>query len=389
MSRRRHCLLVTNDFPPKVGGIQAYLWELFRRQDPASFTVLTASSHEDARAFDAEQARSGIRIERVPGSILYFPSVGNLRRVRRLAHEVGATLVLFDPVLPLGLLGPFLSIPYGVVLHGAEVAAPARLPVTRPMLSGVLSRAAVVISAGRFPSQVARDAVGGARPGSRTSVFLEVPPGVDCSTFVPMGEDDRRAARRRFGLSEDGLLVTSMSRLVPRKGMDVLAEAVRRLEPSFPGVHLAVAGAGRDAHRLAAQVERTATATTLLGRIAEEDKAAFLGMGDVFAMACRTRWGGLEQEGFGIVFLEAAACGVAQLAGESGGAADAVVDGVTGSVVARPGDPGSVARKLRGLLADPLGRAAMGAAARRRACEVFDYDVLAKVLAEGLAEVQG
>src|SRR5271154_5078837 len=97
----RH-LLVTNDFPPKVGGIQSYLWELWRRLDPASFVVLTASSDPGAPAFDAAQAARGVRIERGDEPILFFPTPGALRHVRRCVDEHGIDLVLLDPALPLG-----------------------------------------------------------------------------------------------------------------------------------------------------------------------------------------------------------------------------------------------------------------------------------------------
>ncbi|HUD16401.1 MAG TPA: glycosyltransferase family 1 protein, partial [Acidimicrobiales bacterium] len=108
---RRH-LLVTNDFPPKVGGIQFYLWELWRRLDPDSFVVLTASSHADAATFDAAQAEKGFRIERVPGKILYFPTPAIIERIRRLAVDIEASVVVLDPALPLGLVGPRLGLPY-------------------------------------------------------------------------------------------------------------------------------------------------------------------------------------------------------------------------------------------------------------------------------------
>ena len=125
----------------------------------------------------------------------------------------------------------------------------------------------------------------------------------------------------------------------------------------------------------------------VLGRVSREDRAALLGAADVFVMACRSRWLGLEQEGFGIVFLEAAAAGVPQVAGDSGGASEAVLHGETGLVVADPGDPGAVAEALRGLLADPRRRRRMGRAARSRVQENFDNDVLASRLADALAGV--
>lgn len=392
----RH-LLVTNDFPPKVGGIQAYLWELWRRLDPDRFVVLTASSHPDARAFDAEQAALGVRIERVAGPILFFPTPRSRARVRALATDVGASLVLLDPALPLGLLGPTLGLPYGVVLHGAEVTVPARVPASRDVLASVLRRSSLVVSAGRYPAAEAM-ALLERRHGGRAGVsgqpaprphHVVVPPGVDCDRFVPLAADARRAVRSRLGLPADGPLIASVSRLVPRKGMDVLVEAAARLAPSFPGLTVAIAGTGREAGRLEAQVRRLRAPVRLLGRVPEEDKADLLAAADVFAMACRNRWGGLEQEGFGIVFLEAAASGTPQVAGDSGGAAEAVLDGDTGLVVRQPEDPAEVAAALQRLLDDEGLRRRMGEAARRRAVSEFDYGVLAAKLAAALSEVQG
>lgn len=380
---KRH-LLVTNDFPPKLGGIQSYLWELWRRLDPESFVVLTASSHPEAAAFDAAQAARGIRIERVQGRTLYLPTPDALRRIRSLAEEVGASLVVLDPALPLGLLGPRLGLPYAVVLHGAEVTVPGRLPGTRRALARVLQKATLVVSAGRYPAAEGTRAAGG-----RMAPVVEVPPGVDCQRFVPLDDTARLEARRRLDLPATGPLVVSVSRLVPRKGMDVLVDVAGRLAPSFPDLTVAIAGVGRQADELADRVRRSAAPVRLFGRVSEEDKAALLGASDVFVMACRNRWLGLEQEGFGIVFLEAAAAGVPQVAGDSGGAAEAVEDGVTGLVVADPADPGQVALAVRRLLADDGLRRRMGESARRRAVASFDYDQLAPRLGRALSDVAG
>ncbi|HEY3241376.1 MAG TPA: glycosyltransferase family 4 protein [Acidimicrobiia bacterium] len=371
-------LLVTNDFPPKVGGIQSYLWELWRRLPPGEVTVLT-TAYSGAAAFDAAQP---FRIERA-GRVL-LPTPGLARRIDALAGEVQADVVFLDPALPLGALGPRLrSAPYVVVLHGAEVAVPGRLPGSHRMLARVLHGAVGVVAAGTYPAREAARAAGRGLP------TLVVPPGVDVARFhPPAGEAERDATRRRLGLPEDAPLVLGVSRLVPRKGFDVLIAATARLNhggtpgPGGAGVHLALAGAGRDRDRL----RRRAAAAGLggrfhlLGRVSDADIAGLYGAADVFAMICRERWGGLEAEGFGIVFLEAAACATPSVAGRSGGAEDAVVDGVTGFVVA-PRDAGAVAAALDAVLSDPDLRKRLGAAARARAEAEFAYDALAARLA--------
>jgi phosphatidylinositol alpha-1,6-mannosyltransferase len=378
---RRH-LLVTNDFPPKVGGIQNYLWDLWQRLDPATYVVLTASSDLGAAAFDRTQAERGVRIERVPESTLFLPTPAALAAVRRCVEQHEIDLVLLDPALPLGLLGRRLAVPYGVILHGAEVTVPGRLPGTRRALAHVLEGAALVISAGGYPAAEARRAA-----PAMTAPMVEIPPPVDSGSIVPLGAAERAAVRARLGLPAAGPLVTSISRLVPRKGMDVLLEAAARLAPSYPDLVVAVAGGGRELEHLRRRAARSPVAASVLGRVSDEDRAGLLACADVFVMACRNRWFGLEQEGFGIVFLEAAAAGVPQIAGDSGGASEAVLDGVTGLVVRQPEDPGALAEALRTLLADPGLRRRMGKAARARVRDTFAPDVLASRLAEALTGV--
>ncbi len=373
----RH-LLVTNDFPPKVGGIQSYLWELWRRLPPEDFTVLT-SPYAGADAFDRAQP---FRVERTPEPVL-LPSPLMVRRIRRLAGEVGAQVVVLDPAVPLGLVGPELGIAYAVVLHGAEVTVPGRLPVSRQLLARVLRHSSLVISAGGYPEAEAR------RAEPKLPPVVNIPPGVDTARFVPLGPDDRVAARRRLGLPGTGRLVVSVSRLVPRKGMDVLIEAAAHLRREGRGdLVVAIAGSGRDRGRLERLNRRLDDPVRLLGRVPDADLPALYASADVFALCCRTRWGGLEQEGFGIVFLEAAAAGVPSVAGDSGGAAEAVADGETGSVVDRPSDPLAVAAALRAILDDPALGERQGRAARRRAQAEFAYEVLAVRLRSALDDMQ-
>ena len=388
-------LLVTNDFPPKVGGIQSYLWELWRRLPPGEVTVLT-TPYPGAEDFDRSQP---FRVVRHRSRVL-LPTPALAGRIDALAEEVGAGVIFLDPALPLGALGPRLrAAAYVPVLHGAEVTVPGRLPGSRALLRRVLDGAAGVVAAGNDPDAEAARAAGRPLPG------LVVPPGVDVDRFRPAPDDAAARAlnRKRFALPETAPLVLGVSRLVPRKGFDVLIDAVARLDrrrfpPGSDGtgappaplssaavssttrepVHLALAGSGRDRDRLARRAARAGLGDRfhLLGRVPDEDLPSLYGVADVFAMCCRERWGGLEAEGFGIVFLEAAASGVPAVAGRSGGAEEAVDDGVTGFVV-DPLDAGAVAGSLDRLLADPTLRRTMGAAARARAETAFAYDGLA------------
>jgi phosphatidylinositol alpha-1,6-mannosyltransferase len=373
-------LLVTNDFPPKLGGIQSYLWELWRRLDPDRFEVLT-TAHPDAVAFDTAQP---FRVHRLPeAQTKPTPRLADV--VRERAREMKADLVVVDPAVPLGLVAPRLGLPYAVVLHGAEVTVPGRLPVTRQLLAGVIRRSVLVVAAGGYPAAEGERVAG----TGRMPPVVVVPPGVDAGRFRPLEPEERREARRRFGLAPDGLVVVSVSRLVPRKGMDVLARASARLGPELPDLAVAIGGDGRDRGRLERLVARTGAPVRLLGAVPDAELAAFYGCADLFCMLCRSRWGGLEQEGFGIVFLEAAAAGVAQVAGASGGADEAVVDGRTGLVVRRPRSVADATGALRSLLADRGRREAMGREARARAVTEFAYDALARRLGAALAEVGG
>ena len=369
---RRH-LLVTNDFPPKVGGIQSYLWELWRRL-PADDIAVHTTPNVGAPAFDADQAFVVTR-SREP---VLLPTPTVVRRVRNLAERQEAELVVWDPALPVGHAARRVGRPYAVVLHGSEVTVPGRLPVARSILARVLRGASLVICAGNYPAAEAERAAGCTLP------TLVVPPGVDTGRFRPLDEAERASVRRELGLPVEAPLVVSVSRLVPRKGMDTLIRSAARLGRTEPDLVVAIAGSGRDRRRLEGVVASTGAPVRLLGRVPEELLPGLYGAGDVFAMLCRSRWGGLEQEGFGIVFLEAAAAGVPQVAGECGGAAEAVAHEKTGLVMGRPDAVEQVAHTLGDLLGDGERRAEMGREARRRAEAEFSYDALARRLRAGI-----
>jgi len=358
----RH-LLVTNDFPPKVGGIQQYLWELWRRLDPSTFEVHTTpygatTAFGSVASFDAEQP---YKVHRSTEPFL-LPYPWLPRRLDRAAQAFQADLHVIDPAVPLGLVGPFLERPYSVVLHGAEVTVPGRLPGSRQLLARVLK------AAGRALRNVV------------------IPPGVDVDRFKPIDEEAQREVRAKFQIPADAPFVLSVSRLVPRKGMDTLVAVASELRRSFPDLVVCIAGDGRDTSRLQRRIDMLRAPVRLLGRISEDDKAGLLASADLFAMLCRNRWGGLEQEGFGIVFVEAAACGTPQIAGRSGGADEAVVDGRTGRVAESEYTVTELVELFADALRDDVQRKAWAQGSRARAVEQFSYDVLATRLSDALED---
>ncbi len=379
---RRH-LLVTNDFPPKVGGIQNYLWELWRRL-PAERSAVYTTPYPGTEVFDAAQHFS---ITRCPEPFL-IPYPWLRGRVDRLAADTGSDLVILDPALPLGAIAPGLERPTAVILHGAEVTVPARLPVLRSLMARTLNASSLVIAAGRYPLAEAEDCAGRELPS------VVVPPGVDTKRFTPLDPARRIEVRKRWGVGDDEFLIASVNRLVPRKGMDRLVDAVALIHDGLvPAdrsagatrrVRAVVAGTGRERGRLERQVERLRVPVLLPGRLSDDEVAELYGAADLMVMPCNSRWFGLEQEGFGIAFLEAAAAGIAQIAGRSGGAHEAVAHGETGLVLDDPDDVQELARAITYLIQEPDVRLAMGREARRRAVDHFDYDLLAGRLNEAL-----
>jgi len=370
-------LLLTNDYPPKVGGIQTYLWELWRRLPQDSFEVFT-SPHGDAADFDRRQGHTIHRHDR-----FWLPPTRRvLRRTKAHAASIDASVVVIDPAFPLAAFGPELARPYAVILHGAEVGVPARLPGAARMLRRAVENADLVISASRFAEAET------ARLVEEMPPVVYVPPGVDTARFVPLDDGERAAARRRLGLDPDAPLIVGVSRLVPRKGFDTLIDAAALLRSRHPDLQVVIAGTGRDEARLRRRIGQTGSPARLLGFVDDEDLPALYGCADAFVMLCRERWGGLEQEGFGIVFVEAAAAGCPQIAGRSGGSAEAVEHGETGFVIERPTDARAVADAVHELLSDPERHRAMRLASRKQAVDKFDYDLLARRLRRSLKEFE-
>jgi phosphatidylinositol alpha-1,6-mannosyltransferase len=374
---RRH-LLVTNDFPPKVGGIQSQLWELWRRLPPDSFSVLT-TPYDGDRQWDAQQPFDVIRTKQW----WLLPSKQLIRQINSMVRTTGAEFVVLDPVVPLGLVGPKLDVPYVAIAHGAEYVIPGRLWPTRPFVRGVTRHAAGMIASGAYVERSVRRRL----PRKSALPVISVPPGVDSERFRPIGDSEKLGVRAKFGIAPDVQLVVGVSRLVPRKGFDRLVRAAAQLKTTHPDLRVLIAGKGRERKRLDALIRELDAPVTMLGRVDDAELPGLYGAADIFCMPCHDRWMGLESEGFGIVFGEASAAGTAVVAGESGGSGEAVQHGQTGLVVPGQVTVDGVADALASLLNRPEKRRQMGLQGRERVVERFSYDHLAVELGQFLQRI--
>ena len=368
-------LIVTNDFPPRAGGIQAFVHQLALRQ-PAGSVVVYASTHDGAAAFDAAQP---FPVVRHPTSLM-LPVPAVLRRARAVARAEGCMSAWFGAAAPLGLLAPGLRAAgvhrFVASTHGHE-AGWAMLPGARTLLRRIGAGVDVLTYLGDYTRSRLAPVVGG-----RTRL-AHLPPGVDAEAFRP--GLDGAAVRRRLGLA-DRPTVVCVSRLVPRKGQDVLIRALPGIRRRVPGAALLIVGGGPDQARLRRLADRVGVAgdVRFAGPVSRAELPGHYAAGQVFAMPCRTRRGGLDVEGLGLVYLEASATGLPVVAGSSGGAPDAVRQGETGYVV----DGRSVAAvvdRVAGLLNDPASARTMGEAGRAWVVREWRWEVLAARLGRLLA----
>ncbi len=337
-------LFVTNDFPPRVGGAQTYYWNMLQTLDPDD-VVVVAPAHPDAAAFDAGHPYTVIRDKR---SVL-LPTPALERLCERLIREHDLELLQLGHPLPAGLLGPWLRrtahVPYVVFLGGAEVTLPGAVPGLARMLRTVLVEAALLLTVSRYTADQA------ARLTSGLARAEVVRPALEVDRYTAALDVDPAAARAALGLA-DGLLVLCVGRLVPRKGQDMLIDAMAALAGSFPDARLALVGGGRLAGELRSRAAAAGIADRvhLPGEVTGDRLRLWLRAADVFAGPSRTRLRGLEVEGFGIVYAEAALSCLPLIVGRSGGAPEAVIDGESGLVVDAQG-PGELREALGRLLA--------------------------------------
>jgi phosphatidyl-myo-inositol dimannoside synthase len=364
-------LLVTNDFPPRRGGIQSYLADLVTRLAANGEHTLTvyAPQWKGADAFDAQ---AGYRVVRHPGTLMLpVPAVDT--RMRRLIGEHGIDTVWFGAAAPLGLLAQRARHAGAARVlastHGHEVGW-SMLPGARSVLRRIGDDSDVVTFVSRYTRGRFASAFG------PQAALEHLPPGVDTDRFRP-DPASRAELRARYRLGERPT-VLCLSRLVPRKGQDMLIQALPAIRRRVDGAALVIAGGGPYLEALQRLAERfdVADHVTFTGGVASGDLPAYHAMADVFAMPCRTRGAGLDVEGLGIVFLEASATGVPVIAGSSGGAPETVQHNKTGFVVDGR-SVNQIADAVAELLADPDRAAAMGAAGRDWVTEQWRWDDLA------------
>jgi phosphatidyl-myo-inositol dimannoside synthase len=349
-------LLVTNDYPPRVGGIQRTL-EALVKELPAERVSVFCPDWDGAEAFDAA---APYRVERQPERFLW-PTPDVASRVEAVAADVGAEVVLFGATYPLGLLGPRLArrgIPYLSAAHGFEYWL-SIAPGAHALMRRATSRAArVPVMCSAFIARVVRTAV---PRGVPVSVMY---PGADTEAFrADLPVED---LLERHGLAGRPVVVC-VSRLVARKGQDVLIRAMPEIRRHVPDAALLIVGGGPYRETLEEMTAELAPGGSVVftGQVSEDDLPRYYRVGNVFAMPCRSRLGGFEVEGWGNVFIEAAACGRPVVVGDSGGAREALVDGETGLLV-NGADVPEVADAVACLLGDPTRAEAMGRAGRER-----------------------
>ncbi len=320
-------LFVTNDFPPRVGGAQTYYWNMIRTLDPGE-VVVVAPAHRDAAAFDATHPYTVVRTT----LSAVTPTSAVERLCERLIREHDLELLQLGHPLPAGLLGPWLRrtarLPYVVFLGGAEITVPGAVPGVSRLLRLVLAESSLLFTVSQYTADQAVRLSGGV---ARAEVLR---PALEIERYAQAGAADAVAARAALGL-DDAPLVVCVGRLVPRKGQDMLIAALAGLDGAFSDARLALVGGGRlaDPLRRRAAAAGVSERVLLPGEVAADELRLWLQAADVFAGPSRTRHRGLEVEGFGIVYAEAALTGLPVIAGRSGGAPEAVVEGETGYVV--------------------------------------------------------
>lgn len=364
-------LVITNDFPPRPGGIQSFVHGLIVRQ-PADSIVVFAPTWGGDDQFDEQQPFPVIRYPRS----LMLPTPGVRKWAQQLVRSQNCDRVLFGATAPLGLMSKGLR---GAgaehivgITHGHE-AAWSITPGGRSAMRRIGANTDTITFLGEYT----RERIGAAIGLAAAARMRRLVPGVEADTFSPANSADGQVLRERYGLA-DRKVIVCVSRLMPRKGQDTLIHALPQIRQRVPEAALLIVGGGPYRGKLQSMIDKTHQNADIVmtGSVPFSELPAHYAAGDVFSMPCRTRNRGLDVEGLGIVYLEASATGIPVVAGESGGAPDAVIPGETGFVVPG-GSPAAAAARITEILLDPALAQKMGSAGRQWVESTWSWPLIA------------
>jgi phosphatidylinositol alpha-1,6-mannosyltransferase len=374
-------LFVTNDFGPRAGGIETFVIGLIERRAFGS-TIVYTSAQDDSEEYDQRWKRDfGVTVIRDRSKIL-LPTPRVARNLKRVIKQEGIRVAAFGAAAPLGLLSASMK-SAGVrktvaLTHGHEVWWAKIFPFTC-----AIRRIGATIDSLTYLGEFTQKAISRSLSKQAVKQMVKIAPGIDVEHFSPQ---DSSELRRELGLDEKKVIV-SVGRLVHRKGQDHLIESMPEILAKVPNAHLLIVGRGPYLEHLAklVAVNKVENHVSFIGRVQYAELPRFICAGDVFAMPSRSRFAGLEVEGLGIVYLEASACGLPVVAGNSGGAPDAVVEGITGLVVDGTNNT-QIADAVITLLTNPQKCKEMGDAGQTWIKENWRWEIWSKRFNELLEE---
>ncbi len=347
-------LFITNDFPPRPGGIQTFVYEIVRRFEPSQVSVLTSSWAGDAQ-FDALHDFEVVRAK----TQMLLPTKKTFALAKEIIERNQIEQVIFGASAPLGLLaGPLRKLGIKKIVaftHGHEVGW-AKTPVTKQLLRKISNEVDVLT----YLTEYTKNQILKGLPKSAAAKMHQLLPAVDSQQFNTSNRDQGNELRTQIGFADRPVIV-SVSRLMARKGHDQLIKTLPKVQEQIPGAALVIVGEGPYRNKLEKLVGQLSLEQDVhfTGKVPFADLPKWYAVGDIFAMPCRTRSAGWDVEGLGIVYLEASATGLPVIAGDSGGAPEAVESDQSGYVVSGTNQDELVNRIVQ-LLADAQLRDQMG-----------------------------
>jgi phosphatidyl-myo-inositol dimannoside synthase len=375
----KRALLITNDFPPIVSGISTLFYEFLKRTDRDRY-LLIAPKIKDAKKIDHKAQLNVRRIWIPAGESKLSKCLKTLLSVFYILFfslRYRPSMIHCGQVLSNGYGGflckKLLGIPYTVWVYGSETIRFGRFSSLERLMKWILNEAKRVVVISSFAENEYLDF------SVSPHKLVKLPPGVETDFFTPRQKDEELV--KKYSL-KDKIVLLTISRLDERKGHDMVLKAIPRLLPDYPDIIYLIVGKGREEERLREIVSENGLEDTVIfaGYVHEDQLPKYYNLCDIFVLPNRISEKSAlkgDYEGFGIVFLEASACGKLVIAGQSGGVTDAVLNGVTGYLV-DPLSPGDITSMIKRLLDDRVLREKIGNAGRDWVVKNFDWKVLMK-----------